>query len=685
MGSDPHGLLILGVSVAALLVGPGIHRVARREPLTMAALDNFVLVVVAGLVALEILPGSLDLAGLPALLALLVGVLGPALADGPLHRASRGTHRAALALAILGMALHSFTDGLALASAHAAGGRSHALEAAVIAHQLPVAVAVWWLLSPAGPLRASAAMLLLGVATVLGFVLADSSLDALAPAWLGLLQGLFAGLLLHVIAHRTAPHAHHGARARVAAGLGGLGGLGLLALLARDVGHAHDAEPLARMLPVVVELARGAAPALLLALALVAVFAARSAGSSAALRRGPPLIQSARGLAHGLARPRPADPPRAYRRLLAGGAPATAALAALVAAPALGLDALLISLPLLGGGLTLARALGGLLLALLIGRVVGVLADRRPPDLSAAPRHHVHDEMVDGPGHVHADMSDAPGDRHDHAPARHAHAHTPHAHARRGDPGPVPTDSLASARHVHADDLGPLEPVPTDSLAVRHVHADDLGPLEPVPTDSLAAPGDRLRAALSAPFALLDVLAPWLVLGLLLAATLAPWLDLDALRAIPPAAQVPLFALLGAPAQLCAAGFTPLVAVLLARGLTPGAALAFLLTAAATSLATAGLLTRVHGRRVALLQVGLVLLVAVALGLVLDALAPDLARPALAGASPPGLVGDLALAVLAALCLASFLRQTPQQFLRRLWSRDDLAPHTHAPARRTPQ
>ena len=633
MGSDPHGLLILGVSVAALLVGPGIHRVARREPVTMAALDNFVLVAVVGLVFLEILPGALHLAGLPALLALLVGVLGPALADGPLHRAAHGTHRAALALAVLGMALHSFTDGLALASAHAAGSRSHALEVAVIAHQLPVAVAVWWLLSPAGPLRASAAMLLLGLATVLGFLLADQSLDALAPAWLGLLQGLFAGLLLHVIAHRTAPRSALGARTRVAAGLGGLGGLGLLALLVRDAGHAHDGDPLARVLLAALELARAAAPALLLALAVAAGLAALAPAA------GPRLWTA---LARGLARPA-ADPHRTYRELLRRGAPATAALTALVAAPTLGLDALLLSLPLLGGGLTLARALAGLLLALALGRVVGGLADRRPvtPDMSEAP----------GPeGHAHSAMSEAPG---------------PGGHARSARPEAAGPAHVHAERSAHAHD-------PANRSAHAHAHGPARDP-DAGPRADLRA---RARAGLRAPLELLDARAPWLVFGLLLAATLEPWLAAGAVTAVPPALQVVLLAALGVPARLCAVGSTPLVAVLLARGLSPGAGLAFLLTGPATSLATAGLLARLHGPRVARLQVAGVLALAVTFGLTLDLLAPDLAPPARAGRQ--ACAADLALVALAGLCLVSFLRQTPQQFLRRLWTRDD-APHTHAP------
>lgn len=281
MVSDLHGLWILGVSVAALLVGPAIHRVARREPVTMAALDNFVLVVVVGLVTLEIFPAALALAGPLALLALLLGALGPALADGPLHRASHGTHAAALTLGIVGVVLHSITDGVALASAHAHGSNNHALEAAVIAHQLPVSVAVWWLLSPVGPVRATAAMIGLGLATIAGFLLADGLLAALDTAWLGALQALFAGFLLHVLAHRSGPvdpHGSHAPRARIAASLGGLVGVALLALLALD-DHAHADDHLTSMPDALADLARASAPVLLAALALASL-------AALALRRG---------------------------------------------------------------------------------------------------------------------------------------------------------------------------------------------------------------------------------------------------------------------------------------------------------------------------------------------------------------------------------------------------------------
>jgi len=590
MGSDPHSLMFLGVSVAALLVGPGIHRVAEREPITMAALDNFVLVAIVGLVALEILPGALQLAGAPALLALLLGALGPALADGPLHRAARGTHRTALVLAVLGMAIHSFTDGLALASAHVAGGRSHALEVAVIAHQLPVAVAVWWLLSPAGLLRACAAMLLLGLATVLGFILADRSLEALAPAWLGLLQGLFAGLLLHVVAHRTHT-ADADLRSRVAGSLGGLAGLGLLALLIRDDGHGHDADPLARVLFAAGELARASAPTLLLGLLLLGGLAAW-APAPRGRPRGGALLGAARGLAYGVIHPvRARDELAAARDLAARGAQASVSLGFLVAAPTLGVDALLLSMPLLGGGMTLARGLGAVLLALIVGRVVGGLADRH---------------------------------------------------------GPVDRGSLAGAS-------------------------------EPSPRAPRSTPLGRTLAAL-------DAAIPWLALGLILAASLAPWLRPATLTAIPPWLQVPLVAAIAVPAHICAAGATPVIAVLLAAGLSPGAGLAFLLAGPAISLATQALLRRLHGPRIALLNLVIIIVVVIALGLALDytAFTPPIhglyaAHEGLAAheAHAPGLASDLALAALLALMLASLLRQTPQQFLRRLWVREGQDHHEH--------
>lgn len=574
---DSHGLQILVISVAALLMGPLIHRLARRAQSTMVALDSFVLVAVVGLVLLEITPRALALAGWPAFVALALGLAGPAIAEGPLRLAAGGTHRAALALASIGMALHSFTDGLALAAAHADGEGSHGMEVAVIAHQLPVAVAVWWLLRPAGALAASAAMALLAAATVAGFLLADASLAVLDARWLGLFQAAVGGLLLHVVAHRSFGTAS-GRGARVAAGLGALLGMLLLAALAHD-GHG-DEDPLVRTLAALHELARESAPALLLAYALAGLVAGLVPEAPVRwLRRGGPAGQSLRGMAIGLPLPLcSCGVVPVYRTLLDRGVPAAGAMAFLVATPELGLDAVLLSLPLLGEEMTLVRLVAAALVAWVIGWAVGGAADRA---------------------------------------------------------GSVP----------------PASP-PTS------------------PTETLLG---RVVAGLRTGFGeLVDTTAPWIAFGLLLAALIEPWIDPAALTAVPAAAQVAIFAVLGVPMYVCASGATPLVAALLAKGLSPGAALAFLLTGPATNATTFGLLTRLHGRATALRFAAAMTGLAIALGLLVDALLPGLRG--VAGVqhdhADGGLFADLALWALVGLFLASLARQGPQGFVAHLWGHD---------------
>lgn len=580
---DTHGIVILAVSVVVLLLGPLIYRVARRRRATVAALDSFVVVAVVGLVMLEVLPHGLQLAGWPAFAATLVGLLAPAIAEGPLRVAARGTHRAALALTTVGMALHAFTDGLALAAGHADGNGSHALEVAVIAHQLPVAVAAWWLLAPISQVVAMIAMAVMGAATFAGYFLADASFAALDDRWLGLFQAAVGGLLLHVVAHRS----HAPGDARAAAGAGGLVGLALLVLLASEAHGADD--PLARTLAALGELLRDSAPALLLAYALAGLVAGLMPEAPVRwLRRGGPATQALRGVVVGLPLPLcSCGVVPVYRSLLQRGVPAAAAMAFFVATPELGLDAILLSWPLLGEELTLLRLGSAALVAWLVGWLIGGRAGVR-----AAPV--VEDGEIRG------------------------------------------------------------------SL------------------------GQRLLAGLRTGFGeLVDVTAPWIGFGLLLAALIEPWIDPSALTAIPGPAQVLLFAALGVPMYVCASGATPLVAALLAKGLSPGAALAFLLTGPATNATTFGVLAQEHGRATALRFAGAMLGAAVLLGIAVDLLLPGL--DAVAGVqhhASHGWPSELAMWALAAVFLASFVRQGPHGFLARLWEREghshDHAGHDHA-------
>ena len=80
----------------------------------------------------------------------------------------------------------------------------------------------------------------------------------------------------------------------------------------------------------------------------------------------------------------------------------------------------------------------------------------------------------------------------------------------------------------------------------------------------------RLRGGLRAGFVeLVDDTAPWIILGLALAAVAFPLLEGDWLGSIPDFLEVPIFAILGMPIYVCASGATPIAAVLVAQGVSP--------------------------------------------------------------------------------------------------------------------
>ncbi|MGA0869556.1 MAG: permease, partial [Planctomycetota bacterium] len=138
--------------------------------------------------------------------------------------------------------------------------------------------------------------------------------------------------------------------------------------------------------------------------------------------------------------------------------------------------------------------------------------------------------------------------------------------------------------------------------------------------------GPRIRRALHTGLVeAVDETSAWILLGLGAAAFLTPLLDPTALAGVPSLVAVPAAALLGMPLYVCASGSTPLAAVLVAKGLSPGAAIAFLLTGPATNVTTFGVLSRLHDRRTAVAFATLMFLGASAAGLATDAL---LAPPA---------------------------------------------------------
>ncbi|MBL9078743.1 MAG: permease [Planctomycetes bacterium] len=203
-------------------------------------------------------------------------------------------------------------------------------------------------------------------------------------------------------------------------------------------------------------------------------------------------------------------------------------------------------------------------------------------------------------------------------------------------------------------------------------------PAGAMPEPNAGPLGARLRGALRFGFGpAVDNTATWILTGLLLSALLMPYIDREWIASLPPGIDVPIAAALGLPLYVCATGSTPLAAMLLVQGLSPGAVLAFLLTGPATNVTTFGLLARLHGGRTAALFAGSMWVGAVGLGYLANLLLPaptvqgfgDAAHHA---ASP---LGWVLLAALAAVFTLSLLRQGVRPFLERLFeSPANLAP-----------
>lgn len=584
---DPAGLALLIISLLAVVAGPLLYQVADRARPTLIALDGFVLVAVTGMVIVHIIPHAVVAAGPLVLLPALFGFMAPGMVEHSLTRAARQAHSIALMLAFGGLMVHAFFDGVAL-SAPGERGVS-VLAVAVAIHRLPIAITTWALLRPAYG-RTIAMAILAGdaIATTLGYAVESTAGLGSEPTWVHYFEALVGGSLLHVLIHRPTASRPSGAREQAYAGVAGLLAVGLVAALSSghfDVhGGSEDGMGVAEAF---LALARATAPALLLAFALAGLLQVFLPHVSARwLRTGRPFTEATRGMAFGLPLPIcSCGVIPVYRTLIGQGVPATAAMAFLVATPELGIDSIILSWPLLGGELAIARLVGATIVALAAGVLVGRIAERR---------------------------------------------------ARLTAPAAPP-------------------------FAV---------------TGGLRA---RLRAGLQFGFGeVVDHTGPWILVGLAIAAVAAPLLDGAWFARLPWGVDVLLFALIGMPTYVCASGATPLVAVLIFKGVSPGAAFAFLLSGPATNVTTFGVLQQLHGRRVAILFGAVIGSIAVGLGLLVNLfLEVDALALAESAGEEHGVWSLAALIALAVVFAASMIRQGPRGFIDQIIDPYEQGEHGH--------
>lgn len=538
-------MLVLLLSLLPLALGPLLVAWARRARWTAVSLDSFVIVSVGGMVLLHVLPDALGRGGWWAVLALVVGLLAPVLAEQGLAPTGRRTRVTVLVFVVLAMLLHSLVDGAALTGTalphtHAPGagmpgheGHDHGsvdpslLVWAVLLHRLLEGLAIWWVVPRTlGVGYAIAAAAIVGIGTAAGYYVGSGALADAPATGIAIFEALLCGTLMHVVlhAHIPAPRAAGTERWHVASVVGGA--VGAATMYALTASHSH-APTMGGHGPgeIFWSLLLQSAPALVfgyLAVGLSQAFlpsdwARRLTGKTAA-------GQALRGMAIGLPLPVcSCGVVPLYRDLIGKGAPMAAAIAFLVATPELEIAAILLSWQLLGPDIAIARVLTAAALAFLVALVVHRVARSR--------------------------MRKAP-----------------------------------------------------------------------VPGGASIAPQRSVRGVLRAGFvSAVDDTGSWIVAGLALAAILTPYLDPAMVASLPAGIDVPVAALIGMPLYVCASGSTPLAAVLVMQGVSPGAAIAFLLTGPATNITTYGILSSLHGRAVAVAFASSMLALAIGMGWAVNA------------------------------------------------------------------
>jgi uncharacterized membrane protein YraQ (UPF0718 family)/copper chaperone CopZ len=124
-----------------------------------------------------------------------------------------------------------------------------------------------------------------------------------------------------------------------------------------------------------------------------------------------------------------------------------------------------------------------------------------------------------------------------------------------------------------------------------------------------------------------------LIIGILLAGLIGALVPDDFFASVLGGGIVAMLVMMavGIPVYVCATASVPIAAALIAKGVSPGAALAFLMTGPATNAATILTVSRVMGRRTAVIYLATVAVCAMAGGLLLDAIYQAGAFPEMAG------------------------------------------------------
>ncbi|ABM05317.1 permease [Psychromonas ingrahamii 37] len=245
--------MLLFLSILALFLGPLTYRLLQRQPGWLDLLDAFIFVTISGLVLFHILPELLHSGGLFVLVLMVSGLLAPGWIEKYFHKAAHQAHQTTLFLSILGLVLHASLDGsILLAGQNDRTG--WLLAIGVLLHRFPVGITIWWLLRPQyGRVLPLVILCGMSAATLVGAFFGEYSLAQLDGQWMSWLQAFVMGSIMHVVLHRPYLHSAQPGHKKAlqenkySAGIGSIAGLIALAfvLLPHWLGytvHEHQDE-----------------------------------------------------------------------------------------------------------------------------------------------------------------------------------------------------------------------------------------------------------------------------------------------------------------------------------------------------------------------------------------------------------------------------------------------------------
>jgi zinc transporter ZupT len=238
-------LLRTGAAVLVALVGAGIGLAAGKTTRRVEVLVSAAAGALLAVTLVSLLPEAAHFLPLPTLLLAALAGYGTFLVTGryvspicPACAAAEGDPpamerlRESAALLMVGLTLHSATDGAALAAGHALHAAPDlSLLLAVSLHKLPEGMALATLLLGAGHAPRTAFLMTAGVEamTVLGGVLGALALADLPRFWLGALLAYVGGGFLYLVSHvLRSERPRQGAAPQIGYGILGFGSVAAL-------------------------------------------------------------------------------------------------------------------------------------------------------------------------------------------------------------------------------------------------------------------------------------------------------------------------------------------------------------------------------------------------------------------------------------------------------------------------